>query len=263
MHTTLYFYTGTGNSLWAARILAEELIDAETLPLEAYPATENKDETTCLGLVFPVHIWGMPSAILRFLEKSATRMQPAYIFALAVNGGQVANTLMQLRTVLAGNGKTLAAGWEITMPSNYIPWGGPGPYEQQQKLFEAARRKIRAIAGHVKQQASLPMETGPLWQRLLLSGLAYPLSFRHIHQMDQKFRVDEKCNHCEICQKVCPAGNITLLDGKPIWNKKCEQCFACLQWCPQKAIQYGPKTPQYERYHHPEVTLKDVLRSRV
>jgi hypothetical protein len=32
-----------------------------------------------------------------------------------------------------------------------------------------------------------------------------------------------------------------------------------LQWCPQEAIQYGEKTVRYQRYHHPEVILKDML----
>jgi Fe-S-cluster-containing hydrogenase component 2 len=189
-------------------------------------------------------------------------MHPEYLFAVAVNGGQVANTLVQLRKVLANKGKTLSAGWEITMPSNYIPWGGPGPQELQQKRFEAAKQKLRTIAKHINNQERCPVETGPLWQRLIFSGIAYPMSFPHIHEMDQKFWVDEKCNHCEICQKVCPAGNIRFQDDKPVWNQRCEQCFACLQWCPQEAIQYGKKTPQYERYHHPEITVKDMLHDR-
>jgi hypothetical protein len=29
--------------------------------------------------------------------------------------------------------------------------------------------------------------------------------------------------------------------------------------CPQKAIQHGKKTFKYQRYPHPEVTLKDML----
>lgn len=260
--TTIYYYTGTGNSLWAARTLAENIDNAEILSLAEIGEDTLTNTPTCLGLVFPVHIWGVPVRVLRFLEASSARMHPEYLFAVAVNGGQVANTLVQLRKVLAAKGKTLSAGWEITMPSNYIPWGGPGPQELQQKRFKAAEQKLRTIAKHISNHENCPVETGPLWQRLIFSGFAYPMSFPHIHQMDQKFWVDEKCNHCEICQKVCPAGNITLQDGKPVWNQRCEQCFACLQWCPQEAIQYGKKTPRYERYHHPEITLKGMLHDR-
>lgn len=44
------------------------------------------------------------------------------------------------------------------------------------------------------------------------------------------------------------------------WLNHCEQCLACIQWCPQEALQYGKKTPAYERYHHPEIKLQDLLR---
>ena len=53
--------------------------------------------------------------------------------------------------------------------------------------------------------------------------------------------------------------NIEMVNERPAWLHRCEQCFACLQWCPQEAIQYGKKTVKYPRYHHPEVTLKDML----
>ena len=46
---------------------------------------------------------------------------------------------------------------------------------------------------------------------------------------------------------------------RPAWLRHCEQCLACIQWCPQEAIQFGKKTPHYKRYHHPEVTLQDML----
>jgi MinD superfamily P-loop ATPase len=80
--------------------------------------------------------------------------------------------------------------------------------------------------------------------------------------MDRNFKADEKCNKCGICAKVCPAQNITLTDGKPVWNHKCEQCYACIEWCPQAAIQYGNNTKKYPRYHQPEIQLKDVLKNK-
>jgi MinD superfamily P-loop ATPase len=87
----------------------------------------------------------------------------------------------------------------------------------------------------------------------------YHMSFAQLSKMDRSFRLDDKCNHCGICGKVCPAQNISLQEGKPAWSQRCEQCFACLQGCPQESIQYGKKTVRYARYHHPDIQLKDVL----
>jgi MinD superfamily P-loop ATPase len=79
--------------------------------------------------------------------------------------------------------------------------------------------------------------------------------------MDKSFFADEKCTACGICAKLCPSINIAITDGRPAWQHRCEQCFACLQWCPEEAIQYGKNTKNKKRYHHPEISLKDILAS--
>jgi Fe-S-cluster-containing hydrogenase component 2 len=260
MKPMICYLTGTGNSLWVARTLARELGGGEPASIADWKPGRERTGSRVIGLVFPVHIWGLPSRILQFVGELKA-LQPDYIFAIAVNAGQVAGTLVQLKKVLKKCGLNLSAGFEIAMPSNYIPWGGPGPREKQNYRFESARKKISSIAAAIKGKEEGPVEKGPLWQRVLFT-LFYKMSFSQVPKMDRKFWADEKCNQCSLCGNVCPSGNITLRGGKPTWNHRCEQCFACLQWCPQEAIQYGKKTLQYARYHHPEVEVKDVLKHR-
>ena len=260
MNTTIFYHTGTGNSLWVARRIADELGDAELVSISECKDEKKIASLKIVGLVFPVHIWGVTAPVVRFVH-TLKGSQPDYVFAIAVNAGQVSNTLVQLKKIMAGNGLNLSAGFEIAMPSNYIPWGGPGPQEKQRKCFELAREKISRIAARIKEKSIMPVEKGPLWQRILFTAI-YNMIFSKVPKMDKKFWVDDKCNACEICCKVCPAGNITMSEGRPVWNHRCEQCFACLQWCPQEAIQYGKKTPGYERYHHPEILLKDMLKEK-
>jgi len=256
MKTVIFFYTGTGNSLWSARLLADGLGDAKLLPMKQADALMAGD-AEAVGFVFPVHMWGIPGPVLRFLEKLALK-PGVYCFALAVNAGQVSRTLIQLRKLLVNRGAKLAGGFNIVLPSNYIPWGGPGPLERQQALFAAAREKIREAGSYIASCRSGLIEKGPLWQRIVFTAI-YKLSFKQVAKMDKDFWVDEKCNSCGICVRVCPAKNVVLEAGKPVWQHRCEQCLACIQWCPEKSIQYGKKTPAYERYHHPEVQAKDII----
>jgi len=259
MGTCIYYYTGTGNSFWVARELAAAL-EAES-PVSISAGTGAQDLTAeTIGLVFPVHIWGVPGAVVRFVE-TLEGPHPAYVFAVAVNAGQVSNTLVQLGEIMRTRGVNLGAGFAITMPSNYIPWGGPGPREEQERRFGLARERIASIVPVIRDRQVVPLEKGPLWQRIVFSAI-YRLSFEKVSGMDKGFWADERCNHCGICQKVCPTSNIVLDQGRPVWMHGCQQCFACLQWCPKEAIQYGRKTARYARYHHPEISLKDILQSR-
>jgi len=259
MPTELFYYTGTGNSLWVARRLAAALPETRIQSIPTWQKTRPPITADGVGLVFPVYIWGVSAPIIRFIEALPPLSAP-YVFAVAVNGGQVSNTLVQLKGLLAAKGLHLSAGFAVTMPSNYIPWGGPGSQAKQLQHFARAQAKIDGMAAVIRRREQRPMERGPFWQRIVFSAI-YRLSFAQVPRMDAKFWVDDKCNRCGICARVCPSANITLPEGKPCWQHHCEQCFACLQWCPQEAIQYGKKTPRYERYHHPEIQLKDVLKA--
>jgi len=257
MKTDLLYYTGTGNSLWTARMLAKEMNDAEIIPISKTSGDSIVRVAETIGMIFPVHIWGLPRRVIDFvgaLEGKGSQ----YYFAVAVNAGQVAATLIQLKKLMQTRGLSLSAGFELKMPSNYIPWGGPGPEEEQIRQIEVARNKIGSIATACSAREQQPVEKGPMWQNIFFTGLNR-LSFSHVPLMDRSFRVDDKCNGCGICKSICPSGNIAIQDDKPTWLHHCEQCLACIQWCPQEAIQFGKKTPRYKRYHHPEIALRDMF----
>lgn len=260
MNASLYTYTGTGNSLWVARMLAARLGDASIAPISPAAGDASARPGAAMGIIFPIHIWGVPRRVIEFVEILAKGPAP-YTFAVAVNAGQVAATLLQLKKLMDAKGLTLSCGFEIAMPSNYIPWGGPGPKDKQIKRFTTAGEKIKMIADVVARREQRPVERGPLWQNILFTWLNR-LAFPHVPSMDRSFRADDKCNFCGICKTVCPCRNIKLQAGRPVWLHHCEQCLACIQWCPAEAIQFGKKTPRYERYHHPEVTLSDMTALR-
>ncbi len=257
MATVLYFYTGTGNSLWTARRLSENLDGTQIIPMSTAGEGRLKVDADCVGLVFPVHIWGLPRRVADFAARLAP-VENTYLFAVAVNAGQVAATLVQLRRLLEERKLHLASGFSLCMPSNYIPWGGAPPAPKQEALFDKAREKIARIASAVKERTRQEPEKGPWWQNLLFSWF-YRKSFTRVPAMDSSFRADDKCNGCGICARICPADNITIQNDRPGWRHRCEQCLACLQWCPQEAVQFGRSTAKKRRYRHPEISLSDML----
>ena len=71
--------------------------------------------------------------------------------------------------------------------------------------------------------------------------------------------VDDECNGCATCAKVCPVKNIKIIENKPVWQHHCEMCLACDEWCPQKAIHHWCKI-EGKDYHHPDIKIADMIK---
>jgi len=70
----------------------------------------------------------------------------------------------------------------------------------------------------------------------------------------------EKRIGCGICAKVCPVGNISMKDGKAVNGVNCNYCLGCVHFCPHQAMEInGKPTPKERQYHHPKVSLKDMV----
>lgn len=258
MKTTIFYFSGTGNSLKIAKDLMQELGDTELVPIQKVINKEIDLTADNIGLVFPVYMWGMPLMAANFVKKLKADKNK-YFFAVTNYGGMPAGTICQTADLLSANGIKLSAGFTVKMPGNYTPMYGAISENKQQKIFEKEKIKIKEIAEIVKNRAESKLEKNFFLINWLFSGLIYKFSAPHINSMDNKFYADEKCTSCGICERVCPAQNIKIVNGKPQWQHKCEQCLACLQWCPVSAVQYTQKTVNRKRYHHPEIKIEDFL----
>lgn len=256
MKTIIYWFSGTGNSLAAAKALTEQYGEVELVSMakalgNPQPAVEQ------IGLVFPVYSFGPPALVARFVEK-LNASPDSYIFAVVTYAGGQGGTLAILRRLLQKRGLDLAAGWGVKMPENFPPFGGAPSPEKQLAINADAAEKLRQIAASLSMSPRGQYDSSMILWRLL-SKAAYPFFRRFVKHGDRVFKADNKCNGCGICAKVCPVADIEMFAGKPRWLGHCEQCYACFHWCPQKAVQCGPSSKQH-RYHHPAVALADFIR---
>ncbi len=98
MNTSIFYYTGTGNSLWVARQAAEALGDADVRSMSAWLQARPAIDSTSIGLVFPVYIWGVPAPVMRFVA-ALPDLRDRYFFAVATNGGHIAPGGLQVADV--------------------------------------------------------------------------------------------------------------------------------------------------------------------
>jgi len=258
MPTVIYYFTGTGNSLWAARQLAGHLPDTSLLPMAPLVRGGGRiwHEAERVGIVCPVYFLGLPSLVVRFagmLDLSGTR----YLFALATMGGIGGTTaLRQLDGILSGNGKELDAGFAVRLPGNYVVGYSPPARAEQEELFRNAGVALAGFAETVK--AGLKARPGPALLSGLIHAVWYPRFIASLPGWDREFTVSDSCTSCGTCAQVCPVENITLDAGRPVWHHRCECCLACIHTCPAEAIQRGKKTAGRARYRHPAVSLSDL-----
>jgi ferredoxin len=259
MKTNIYYFSGTGNSLAVARDLAKGLGDADLIPIpRVMHQHEITDNAEAVGIVFPVHFSDMPRYVKEFVNKLSFPGKP-YIFGIATCGQKPGHSLFTLKSLLERKGTTLAAGFALVMPENYIaPLDLIEPASIQQQKNEDIKERIPALAAVITQrQISAPEGTDSFVWRILAGIISMYVT--SVIRIPDQIHATDACNRCGICERICPTNNITVTKEAVTWNGRCIQCYACVHWCPQGAIEIGDRTAGKPRYHHPDIILKDMI----
>ncbi len=259
METTIYFFTGTGNSLKIAKALTEKLRDSELIPIAKIWQIENINSTSeKVGFIFPLYYSGLPKIVHDFIN-TLDLSKSNYIFTVITSAGDInEQPLQQLNKILEAKTKELNAGFFVTMPNNYIIGYDITSERRQKEFFEKASKQVELISEIIKnKKINLAQD---VFEKDVSRSERINSTFRgEVHQSDKSFYVDENCTSCGICERACPVNNIMLVEGIPQWQHKCQQCLACINFCPEKSIQFGADTLKTQRYHHPEITLQEII----
>ena len=135
MSTTIYYFSGTGNSLSVARKLAEGIGNCELVPIaKTLGQTDIVPEAEIVGLLFPVYFWGMPKIVEDFIEKLDLN-KTEYIFSVITLGMISGRTMYDLEMKLRDKGRILDAGFKVVLPDNYISMLKLPSEEKRKKKF--------------------------------------------------------------------------------------------------------------------------------
>jgi len=260
--TIIYYFTGTGNSLAAARAICRHLGNCELKSIALIPGavTDITPDADRVGIVCPVYDFGLPSIVVEFVQR-LDLSRTGYCFAVLTMGGIGASALHQIDDlVFTRSRRHLDAAWTVKMIGNFVPLYDPAKGVKRERLLAEAEKRLAGIASMIDNGLMVRPDTAFLSG--LLKHVMYDGFIRRIHDADKNFIADERCTSCGTCADVCPVHNIEMVEGKPVWKHHCELCCACIHLCPVEAIQYGQKTRTRGRYHHPDLKIADMKAQR-
>ncbi len=263
--TTIFYFSSTGNSLAAARRFKDKLGNAEIISIPGIIDSAADASAGRIIIIFPVYMWGLPNIVRIFLEKLKVP-ENAELYTVITYAGLAGDPHKAAIKILKKKGINISSGFLLWMPENFTPRYGTWPKWLEKFVLKLSLKKIERIIGKIKGKKKGIRQRSRWGINRLLTFIHNFLAKKLFEERTLKpadyFRVLENCSGCGICMKVCPAGNIEMKKGKPLWGGHCELCTACFQWCPQKAVEisYFRDTKRLKgRYHHPDVTVNDFI----
>jgi len=249
----VYYFSGTGNALKAARWLADR---ASEYGMEVHLHSIDRFEKvtppelngkTLIVFCYPTHGFNLAPIMMKYIAKFPRGKSG--VVTLNTRGGLkfgkiyfpglsgVAQLLPMFLLLLKGY--KIKGSLPFDMPSNWI---SIHPGLTDSASGEISRRRERQI--------------GMFAERLFEKGRAFSYKFFVYLPLDiavapitigyyfcgrfifaKSFYASADCNDCRLCVEKCPTNSIVLVGKRPFWRYTCESCMRCIGICPSKSIQ--------------------------
>ena len=244
----IFYFSGTGNTKWAASKLAsathEDLIsiapymradDSSHTLAEPFILKENER----LGFVFPVHGWRVPKLVREFIGRmkvqraesdaagsqtlsdisgnSASAGSRPFAYCVCTAGDSIGLTIENLNQTISQNPSLQALGitevsssYSLIMPESYVglPFMDVDPKEKEIWKKSKSAQKLAVICEEIFDR-----KEGV--SRLVKGPIPWFFTkvvggfFENVLITDKRFHVEkDKCVKCGICANVCPVGDI-------------------------------------------------------
>jgi ferredoxin len=262
----IYYFSGSGNSLAVARDVAVRLNGDITAATSLIHQESIDTEANVIGFVFPIYDFKPPKIMEKIIPK-IKNIESKYIFAICTYGIAPANSLTRLEKTIESCGGHLSAGFAVEMPHSGIG-SSKVTKVQQEMMFEMWENRLEGVCDYISKGSSGEVETSVLLFSFFKPRIIkiYPIFFVFLKHLifegldSLAFTPNEKCTGCGTCQRICPMGNIEIIENKPVWSDHCANCFACLNWCLNGVISLGKANMGIKNYHHPDIKISDMFR---
>ena len=253
MNNIIYWFSGTGNSLYTAKKLAEAMGNTGLVPIVRGVPSEAVGGDGCkIGFVFPSYYGDLPRLVRAFIQDLSI-LPGTDLFAVVTMGAFGQGSVKALDDLFKAKNLVLRYGVGVRINGNYILKYDPAIFGAKSdrritSKLNNADRQIQRIAGEINNGT----------QQVKKNNITAKTLYNDTASLDSSFAVNENCTGCGLCERICPVDNIKIVEGRPVWQHHCEHCVACISWCPAAAINYGQATVKRIRYRNPRITAAEL-----
>ena len=255
----ILFLSATGNNLYLAKRLGQDCFSIpQCLKQNRF---EFKDEK--IGIIFPVYYIKVPKIIEQFLEKA--KLESNYIFAVLSYGRFSGAASSQLEEIGRRRGIGFSYINEIKMVDNYLP-----AFKMEEEIRKEPGKNIEGNLEKIIRDVNSGkkyIRNNAFIRRLIseyISGVYLPEQdkkfFNDTLRFDNNYSINDSCNGCGVCSRVCPVDNIQMLEKIPCYLGKCMRCMACIHHCPRNAIHLRCEKST-ARFINKHVKLAEIIKA--
>lgn len=247
----IIYFSGTGNSRFAAEFLANQLNEKLLDAGQRIKTGKGDPLHSDCPWVFtaPIYAWRMANVMEEYIRTAQLSGNRDAYFVLTC-GGEIGNAGKYAAKLCEEKGLNYKGVLEVVMPENYIAMFNAPSEEESRTIVAKAKPVLEHGAELIRLGKSFPDPKISLLDQLK-SGPVNEGFYKFYVKADA-FLATGICTGCGFCVEACPLNNIQLNDGKPIWGKHCTHCMACICGCPAEAIEYGTKSKNKPRYQCPK-----------
>lgn len=247
----IFYFTGTGNSLYVAKKFNCELY---SIP-QVLKGNINIFEDEKIGIVFPVYKHSIPTIVEEFLKN--IYLKSPYIFSILTCGDNSGDATKYLVSFAKKCGTEIHYSNSIAMTGNHIPYVDIEKEKYLDKNIDNNISKLIEDIWNNKNFIKYGKIIDPLLRNILKTvNKIYPLD------SPKNFSVSESCIKCGTCIKVCPRSNVSFTESNLIiFGNNCESCLSCVHNCIKQCIQVKSDSNPLSRFRNEHITLKEIIDS--
>lgn len=257
----IMYFSATGNTKFAAELLAEQLGD-ELVSLNEI-LKKNKElvfkSEKPFVLVSPIYAWRLPRRIEKIIA-NAEFVGSNQMYTMITMGSYSGATEEYCKRVVTGRGMEYMGFCEVCMPDNYVV---TCLMPSKNESIEIIRKSLPDIYSAADKIAKGEYLGSVIERNKSANRIRYEFTkianagFNSTMTNKRAFKVSDSCTACGTCVRLCPINNISIKDGKAVYGKECMFCLACLHGCPYHAIDFKGRAQKNGYYRCPKSS--DIL----